>query len=547
MRAGGNNRSYEFNMSPTRSIDSPKHRPMLWISLTVSLLSVITNIVSLVNQVVIAKEFGAGRATDLFLTVIGLPNLVIVTIAGIASQSLVPLLVKNRLAGQEAYRRFCTQLIASSALFAFAFGLVSWLLGPPVIAAIYRSLGTSPTAVWLVRLSWLTVCMAIINQVQGAIWSAEKRFIVPAAVRILPYACMIVAVLAAGRSVGVVSMAAGLLAGYVLALPCLASNSHMSFRYRLREWILPAAERKELFGSITSVTLSIALFAMPAVSDPFWAGSLGVGALSHLAYGQRILVALGNLLVLGPASVVMPSWTEDALDGNIEGVGRKTQRVLTLVMVCAFPAVAIAIACRVQIVRLMFMRSAFLPSDVAAVAHVLPLLLIGMISMVGVTLLFRTLYSMNIADIAAKLSLGLSVFYFAFSGVASRIIGTQGIALAYAVTWTIAFALTLRIVAKRTGMSARPILSTASRALAAALISVALVEFGRVLISAQYHQLTGRAVDMAAIFLMTFLIVVVYCSAAQFVFKVREVGMLMGVAKSTLLDRAILAAQRNKI
>lgn len=506
------------SLSPSPSIARP--------SIVISVLSLSVNAASLLNQIVIARRFGAGMETDLYLTAIGLPNFVIGTVAGMASQCLVPGLIKAKARGTAEYSTYCRDLLSVSVLLVIGFAIFSWLLAPLVFTHLYKNMTQMPAAAaWLVRLSWLSVCCALVVQVQSAMWAADKRFIFPAIVRVLPYLGMIAAIMTIGRTVGVISMALGLLIGYVASIPCLGLPSWRRLGTIRDTPGLSRVDLRQLSRSGGLILLSTVLFTVPTIVDPFWAPAIGAGKLSHLAYGHRILIAIGNLLVLGPALVVLPHLVEDSLHGKITTIGIRTLELTANVLCLAIPAAGLGIMYRRPLIRILFMRNAFDASAVDGVAHVLPGLLIGMLGMVAVTLMFRALYSLDAADAAAKISLTGSVLYAALAGSLSLYLGTLGFAIAYAATWITVSVWVALVLARRTRASLRTIVLVIAKSAGVTAITLVLVALINWALS-HTIQINDQLKDLMVLLIAVVSGTIIYSVLGITLFKMRQLMLL---------------------
>jgi putative peptidoglycan lipid II flippase len=180
-------------------------------------------------------------------------------------------------------------------------------------------------------------------------------------------------------------------------------------------------------------------FGFFQTSDSYWAFNLGPSNLSILAYGQRLLIALGSLIIVGPSILLIPNLTQLNLIHGKVAFYEKASEVLRVVFSGAsFVALVISIFSE-ELVKIIFQRGSFAQDDSIALSNLLPNMLLGMIFMLCVVILFRILFIDNKERRAAFIGLFCAIFYFFLSGIFSSQYGLVGITYSYITTWIVVF------------------------------------------------------------------------------------------------------------
>jgi putative peptidoglycan lipid II flippase len=183
------------------------------------------------------------------------------------------------------------------------------------------------------------------------------------------------------------------------------------------------------------VLLSTLCFTVYGPIDSYWASRLGPANVSYLGYSQRLLIALGNLVVLGPVTVLTPYLAEQAARYQKKEFTKTLWTAIRITILLSAPLALILSMLRVPVIEILFQRGTFDATATQGVSSVLPGMLFGMVAMLIVILLLKALHSLG--DIAGAAIIGAtgSTSYFILSGLFSKYMGLDGIVLAYALTW----------------------------------------------------------------------------------------------------------------
>jgi len=408
---------------------------MLTSAAVVAVLSLLGAAVGLLNYLILARLFGASVRVDAYFIAICVPMLFSGTLTAALNYALVPSLI--------AWKREATQYARFSGLMFLCFLLVSlffFLVGYPTATTLIAAFGVTLTgdvkteAVLITRIAWLCGGLALIIGFLTAMHHAAKRFFLPVIANMLPTVGMTVLMLTFGRTLGPVTLAWGMLAGSVIAVLALLLRVFPDFDVSMK-CLECWKEVVKFFLKIPLVMIATISFTVYQFADAYWASKLGAGNVSYLAYCQRILVAIGTVVIAGPAVVLGPRLSEASRDGRHREFLNDTARALRTTLAFATPLALIISILSLPLTRFLFEGGAFDQDATLQVASILPMMMGGMVPMLCMTILYRALFAKHAVISAALIGGFCAMAYFILSGFFSRTYSLVGFALAYNVSW----------------------------------------------------------------------------------------------------------------
>ena len=412
---------------------------MLGSSILVSLTTVLVSAISFLSQIVLAWRFGATSGMDVYLVGISMPMFVSGIFTAALSYSLVPALV-NYQPGTDAFRKFAGALFTGFFTAGICISIVGSALSPLQIKLLGESFSETQRfeALAVARISWLTSGLMLFAGYLRGLHNVKQQFFLSTSSGLMPPLFIIYAGLTFSESYGLIGIAWAMLVGVVLSILLLLIHTYKDINL---ETINPIKnnEARQYFSHMPLIILSMLCFTTFQLVDSYWAPQIGTGNLSYLAYCQRLVVSIGNLVIAGPSLVVFPRLSKAHVDGYKDQLLIDTIRLLRIVLACSLP-IAISIGILAEpFVILLFERGAFVRQDALNVATLLPWMLLGMVPMLCVVMIFRVLFAQQ--DVVSAFALGAltTALYFILSGLLIRQFGVIGIAIAYAGTWSIVF------------------------------------------------------------------------------------------------------------
>jgi putative peptidoglycan lipid II flippase len=385
-------------------------------SAVTSAIGIAGSLLSFANQMVLAARFGASVEMDAYVLGISGPLFVIGVAAGALGYLLVP--------------EFSRRAPAERSAFAAALGTAVFGLGAAVALAAIALPGAGGEGRAIAVLGWLWLPPALVATVYNACCSTQEIFYRPALLQFAPVAGAVTAALAAGPGFGVVAVVWGQLIGYA----CWAAGAAACAG--------PAAPRRadwrgtrDLLRQTPLALCGLLVFTVYPASDAYWGARIGPAAVSHLAYGQRIIVGVTGIFVFGASAVVFARMARSVREGDPAAADAETALFVKTVAACVLP-VALLLGCwSVPLTRELLQRGSFAAGDTAALGSLLAVVAVGIVPMAAMNIVFRALYARRRVGAAAALSAGATLAYIALSGWLHRPWGSPGIGAAYAATW----------------------------------------------------------------------------------------------------------------
>ena len=396
---------------------------------------------SFFNQLVLASIFGAGSELDAYLVAISLPLTLVGLFSGVLSYQVVPALRReeNTTGSSEAsLRAMIWGLGGGAAVVALTGALLSpWLvpLLAPALQPVNRALAIKVSTV-----AWGWLPLAVIGAVLTGGLHVRQKFTAATLLQPLPVLGAMIGCLVLHMSHGVLTLAWGQTAGYIVMV--LAMFSSLRLKLGPHSWT-------QIRGIIREAPLALAallFFVFYPFSDAIWGALAGSAGVSLLGYAQRLVVGFAGIAVVGASTVLFPRLAQQAAAGNQAALRDDLGRTLRTILACMAPASAFLGVLALPIVQVIFVRGAFDLAQAHALAALLPWMFAGMIAMSGMALTFKALFAQGRVREAAAISICGAAVYFVLSGLFARPFGLPGIGAAYALSWWLVLFLSGRML-----------------------------------------------------------------------------------------------------
>lgn len=367
----------------------------------VSSMTLLSRILGFVRDVVIARMFGAGLATDAFFVAFRIPNLLRRLFAeGAFSQAFVPILAEYRNRRGDADTRLLVDHVAAAlALALFVVTLIGVVAAPLLIYVSAPGFSASPEkfelTVDLLRITFPYILFISLVSLAGGILNTYGRFSVPAFTPVLLNLSFIGFALFAAPHFDppVKALAWAVFSGGVLQLafqlPFLARirmlpRATLDLRHegvgRVARQMVPA-----LFGvSVAQVSLLI---------NTIFASFLVTGSVSWLYYADRLMEFPTGLLGVALGTVLLPSLSKHYAERAAEEYSALLDWGLRLTLLLALPAAAALALLAVPLTATLFHYGAFSAADVLATRAAVIAYSVGLIGLILVKVLAPGFYA----------------------------------------------------------------------------------------------------------------------------------------------------------
>lgn len=417
--------------------------------LIVSFMTLISRVLGLVRDVVVANFVGAGAAADVFFFANRIPNFLRRLFAeGAFSQAFVPVLSEVKAQhGDDAVRELVAKVagtlgvivtlvtlfgVIASPLLALLFGMgwfIEWLNdGPDAHKFELASLMLKITFPYL----WFITLVAL----SGAILNTYNRFAVAAFTPAFLNIAIIGSALYLAPTLDepALALAWGVFIGGVVQLlfqlPFLAKAGLLVMPKwgwrdpgvtKIRTLMLPA-----LFGvSVSQINLLL---------DTVIASFLLTGAVSWLYYSDRLIEFPLGLFGIAIATVILPNLSRHHATANAERFSQTLDWAIRFVVMFGLPAMLALMVLGQPIISVLFMRGEFTQQDVLMVSYSLVAYSCGLLSYMLIKVLAPGYYARQDIKTPVKIGIIAMVANMVFNLMLAPFLSYVGLALATAMS-----------------------------------------------------------------------------------------------------------------
>ena len=380
---------------------------------TVSGMTLVSRILGFVRDVVIARIFGAGLATDAFFVAFKIPNLLRRLFAeGAFSQAFVPILAEYRgQRGEHETRLLVDHVAAMLAIALFVVALIGIAAAPAIIYIGAPGFAAVPEkfelTVSLLRITFPYILFISLVALAGGILNTYSRFSVPAFTPVLLNLSFIVFALwlAPYFDPPVTALAWAVFTGGALQLafqvPFLARLKLLPrFTLDLKDsgvWRVVRLMGPAVFGvSVGQISLLI---------NMVFASFLVTGSVSWLYYADRLMEFPAGLLGVALGTILLPSLSRYHAARSPLEYSQLLDWGLRMTLMLALPAAAALALLAVPLTATLFHYGAFSASDVFATRDAVVAYSAGLIGLILVKVLAPGFYAQQ--DIRTPVRIGI--------------------------------------------------------------------------------------------------------------------------------------------
>ncbi len=400
-------------------------------SIHVSLGSMLVYLVSFVNQLLIARTFGASVRMDAYLAGANVPLIVNNLIGAVFVYAVVPHIVHEWNENESIRPKIMGLLVGCSVLAAatVVIGLVVhvWPLSQANEFGIYQR-----EAAWAAALSWGASALSIITSLSDAVFNANKRFLFPVFGYLPAYLLTAVACFTLGKSIGGAALAGATLVGYLLVIPIRVIRQK---EFLVREFDFSLF--RDFLAKTPFTTLAVmSLYAFPIV-DTFLGPRVGEGTLSILGYATRIISTLAVIVALGPFGVLIPEIAEHSSRDQRDRFAARASTLFRYAATLLIPVAIWVTVFRLPIIVLLLQRGKFDAIASQSLSDLLAFNVPGSIFMVLSMLIVRVFLADKRIREAAILSTANLGLYLVLCLTLTPRLGLVGFGYAFVIAWSL--------------------------------------------------------------------------------------------------------------
>ncbi len=427
-------------------------RKLIKSGLIVSTMTLLSRILGLVRDVVIARFMGDGAAADVFFFANKIPNFLRRLFAeGAFAQAFIPVLTEVHAEKDEPrLKQFVAHVSGTLGAIVFVTAFLGVLISP-VITALFGAgwfidyLNDEPSgekfelASAMLKITFPYIAFISLTGLSGAILNTLNKFAVASFTPVLLNICIIGCAywLTPLMEQPAFALAWGVFIGGIVQL-----GFQLPFLYRAGLLVKPKWGWRDP-GVVKVRTLMIpALFGVSVgqinlLLDTFIASFLVTGSISWLYYSDRLLEFPLGLFGIAIATVILPTLSRNHVGKDELGFAGNMDWAVRMVCLLGIPAAAGLGVLAEPILSVIFQRGAFTAETALMASYSLMAYALGLVSFMLVKVLAPGYYSRQDTKTPVKIGIGCMVANMVFNLIFAIPYGYIGLAIATSLSATL--------------------------------------------------------------------------------------------------------------
>jgi putative peptidoglycan lipid II flippase len=346
---------------------------------TVGGWTVISRIVGLARESVVAHYLGAGMMADAVFVALRFPNMFRALFAeGAFNAAFLPLFAsKMEGEGKEAARKFAEQAYAALAVLLLGVIIVGEIFMPEAMKIMAPGFDSSPgkraLSIIYARIAFPYLFFIALVSLQSGVLNALGRFAAAAGTPVLLSIVSMGFIVFLGDSMPSVGHAAcwGVFASGVAQFLWLAFSMRqagMSLAARLPSW---SPEVKELLIKVGPGAVGAGVYQINLWINQIIASEIGDGAIAQLNYADRLNQLPLGVVGIAIGTVLLPTLTRHLRAGEQKEAANSQNRAIEFGLLLTLPAAFAFMVIAEPIVALLFQHGHFTAEDTPHVARTL--------------------------------------------------------------------------------------------------------------------------------------------------------------------------------
>ena len=378
---------------------------------TIGGLTLVSRVLGMVRDMLMARYVGAGLASDAFLIAWRLPNLFRALFAEGAFAAVFVPMFNRRMTEAEAERAesgkaaavdFASQILSVLFPFLLFFTLLMILATGPIVWAMTGGFPDGgpekfELAKHLTKITFPYLGLISLVSLLGGILNSLNRFWVNAAAPVLLNICMIVALLFFRGSTQIATAETQAIAvtisGVMQLLWLVWSCRQAGVVLRLGLPKLSPDVKKLLWLIGPAAIGQGAIQFNLLISTSLAARFLNQGAVSYLYYADRLNQLPLGLIGIGVGTAILPTLSRQISGGNPDSAAHTQNRAMELALFLSLPAAVALVVSATPLIRGVFEHGAFLADDTLGTATALAAFSLGVPAYVLIKVLTPGFYA----------------------------------------------------------------------------------------------------------------------------------------------------------
>jgi putative peptidoglycan lipid II flippase len=396
-------------------------------------------VITLLTQMVIAREFGVSMFSDAYFAMAIVPELFVSFIAVGFSTIFIPMFAEYRITqGEHEAWRFASSFLFLSTIVSLFLAAVTAVCSPFLVSVLTPGFHgpARQIAVTLLRIMAFSIIFLGLDAGMFGLLNSHREFIIPEFARVT-YNCVLLGVAwTLSSRFGVSVLAWGTVLAGVIRMTIQFLGAAKQGVLKL-VWAFDHPGTRRAAKQLIPFVIAISGVEIIFVLDRMVASGLSEGSIAALNYASRIILLPIGIFALPLRTTLYPTLSDFAAQSRLHELAETTLSGLKVLLFIIIPACVGLAALRVPLTRLLFERGAFDRLATLATGEALICYASGVPAFAAIFFLNNAYFSLGDPSTLVKLNIvGWSTNLF-LNLILSRYLGHQGIALATSISATL--------------------------------------------------------------------------------------------------------------
>ncbi len=381
--------------------------------LSVSSMTLLSRVLGFVRDVVIARAFGAGAATDAFFVAFKLPNLLRRLFAeGAFSQAFVPILAEYRnQRGDQATHQLVDRVATVLFVVLMLISLLGVIGAPLIVMVSAPGFAAVPDkfalTVELTRIVFPYILFMSLVALAAGVLNTWSRFMLPAFTPVLLNIAMILAAAFAAPwfDPPVLALAWGAFLGGIMQLTLQWYGLKRLGMLPRWDWAPRDEGVRRILKLMAPAALGVSVAQISLLINTIFASFLESGSVSWLYYADRLMEFPAGMLGVALGTILLPSLAKHYADNDPGQYSRLLDWGLRMTLILAAPAAVGLGILAVPLIATLFHYGEFTARDVVMTQNALLAYAVGLVGLILVKVLALGFYARQNIKTPVKIAL----------------------------------------------------------------------------------------------------------------------------------------------
>jgi putative peptidoglycan lipid II flippase len=336
-------------------------RQIFGATLVLVITGILTRVMMLLTQVVIAQKFGLSASSDAYLATENIPEIFLDFVAVGFSMVFIPMFTQCRIVqGEDEAWKFASSFLLLSTSVSAVFAGIA-VPGAPLVVSLmapgFRG-STRQTAITLVRIMSLSIVFLGLDAGVRGLLQSHREFVIPELARMAYNSVLLVFAWTLSGRLGIFVLGWGIVSGAVLQMAIQFLGASKRGFLKL-VWAFDLAGVKQAAKRLLPFLVAISGMKIVLLLDRAVASGLSEGSVAALTYAGRIILLPVGIFAIPLSTTLYPDLSTLAAQSQFRELAKTVLSGLRALLFIVIPACVGLAVLRIPLTRLFFQRGVF--------------------------------------------------------------------------------------------------------------------------------------------------------------------------------------------